>query len=314
LLTLVGRLPKPALEPVRRLLAEPGQPRRRALAQALAAARSIPEEPTNLVQPAPPSPVFRLEFQTLGRFAVRHGETDLTPELNRRRSCRRLLLFLLAHRHRAVPREQIIEALWPQVSPTSGTNRFHVALSWLRRILEPGLTSGSESRGILREVDRYRLASQVCQVDADEFVRLTSPILQGRRVRRLSPHHERALVHATALYAGDFLEDYPYEEFLDDERARLREMQRLALMCLGDHYRLQRRASRALQHYQTALTLDPCCESVHRRVIFTYTLTGDCASAARAWHECVALLQDELGVAPAPTTQVLAHRLLGVAV
>jgi LuxR family maltose regulon positive regulatory protein len=314
LLTLVGRLPEPALEPVRRLLAEPGQPRRRALAQALAVTRSIPGAPPNRVQPSPPSLVFRLEFQTLGRFAVRHGEADLTPELNRRRSCRRLLLFLLANRHRAVPREQIIEALWPQVSPTSGTNRFHVALSWLRRILEPGLTSGSESRVILREVDRYKLASTVCQVDADEFIRLTSPILQGRRVRRLSPYHEQALVHATALYAGDFLEDYPYEEFLDGERARLREMQRLALMCLGDHYRLQRRAGRALEHYQTALILDPCCESVHRRLIFAHLLAGDCAAAARAWQECVTVLHDEIGVAPSPTTQAVARRMLDVSV
>ncbi|MFQ5344281.1 MAG: hypothetical protein ACE5F6_22290, partial [Anaerolineae bacterium] len=116
LLTLVGRLPKPALEPVRRLLAEAGQPRRRALAQALSAVDSILMQPADPTQPSVDGPPFLLEFQTLGRFAVRHGETDLTPELNRRRSCRRLLLFLLTNRHRAVPREQIIEALWPQVS------------------------------------------------------------------------------------------------------------------------------------------------------------------------------------------------------
>lgn len=312
MLTLVGRLPKPALEPVRRLLAEPGQPRRRALAQALAVARSIPAEPTNLVRPSPPSSVFRLEFQTLGRFAVRHRDTDLTPELKRRRSCRRLLLFLLANRHRAVPREQIIEALWPDVSPASGANRFHVALSWLRRILEPGLTSGSDSQVIPREEDRYRLATEVCHVDADEFTRLASPPLRGLQRRRLSTRQEHALIHATAIYGGDFLEEYPFEMFLEDERACLRELQRLALVRLGDHYRSRRQASRALRYYQEALALDTCFEDVHRRVIFVHLLSGNRAAAVRAWRDCVTVLQDELGVPPGPTTRALARRLLGV--
>lgn len=309
ILTLVNRLPEPALEPVRRLLAEPGQPHRRRLVQALATVERLAVQAAPPIEPATTASPCSLEFQTLGRFKARYGDTDLTPELSRRRSCRRLLFFFLANRHRALPREQIIEALWPDVRPAAGANRFNVALSWLRRILEPGLTSGSDSQVILREEDRYRLAAEVCRVDADEFVRLISPLLHGRR-RRLPARDEQALAQATALYAGDFLEEYPYEEFLDDERTCLREMQRLALVRLGDHYRARRQAGRALSCFQAALALDPCREEVHRRVIFAHLLAGDCAAAVRAWQECVTTLEAEVGIAPGPTTQVLARRLL----
>lgn len=309
ILTLLSRLPAPALEPIRRLLAEPGQPRRRRLMQALATVGpfSVPSAPA--AEPLTTASPCCLEFQTLGRFKARSGNTDLTPELGRRRSCRRLLFFFLANRHRAVPREQIIEALWSEIRPAVGANRFNVALSWLRRILEPGLTSGGDSQVIRREEDRYRLAIEVCRVDADEFIRLVTPILRGR-TRRLSARQEQALLLATTTYAGDFLEEYPYDEFLDGERLCLREMQRLALVRLGDHYRSRRQASRALNCFQTALALDPCHEEVHRRVIFAHLLAGDCAAAVRAWQTCVTTLAVEIGVAPGPTTQGLARRLL----
>ncbi|MCZ7571123.1 MAG: hypothetical protein M5U01_21460 [Ardenticatenaceae bacterium] len=311
LLTLLGRLPEPALEPIRRLLAEPGQPRRRALMEILTTTGLITRQP---VDPGPLAAIdlLCLEFQTLGQFKARYADTDLTPELSRRRSCRRLLSFLLANRHRAIPREQIIEALWPGIRPAAGANRFNVALSWLRRILEPGLTSGSDSRAIVREEDRYRLVTEICRLDADEFVRLVSPLVHGRQQRRLTAHQEQALVHATVLYRGEFLEEYPHEEFLDDERACLHEMQRLALVRLGDHYRSRRQAGRALPCFRAALALDPCREEVHRRTIFAHLVAGDCAAAVRAWQECVTVLHGEVGVAPGPTTQVLARRLLGV--
>lgn len=309
-LSLVERLPEPALEPVRHLLAEPGQRHRRELAQALGVVSPMAPHPAKPAALAPVTPPCQLEFQTLGRFAVHLGDTDLTPELNRRRSCRRLILFLLANRARAVPREQIIEALWPEVRIESGANRFAIALSWLRRILEPGITAGSESRIILRENDRYRLATEACRIDADEFVRLASPFLHGRQGRRLTPEQEEALVHATALYGGDFLEDYPFEEFLSDERDCLREMQRLVFVRLGDHCRSQRKAGQALHHYQAALAVDPCREDIHRRLIFTHLLASDCAMATRAWQNCVRVLQDELGITPGPVTRALVRRLL----
>lgn len=311
LLTLVGRLSAPALDllwQVRNRLDPLG---RRALADALSTVEAgqpratAPDEPPVRLAPA-------LEFQTLGRFAVRLGATDLTAELGRSRSSCRLLLFLLANRHRAVPRERIIEALWPEVSPASGANRFNIALSRLRRILEPELPSGIDSRLIVREEDRYRLISEACRVDADAFVVLASPLVHGRQPRRLTLQEAEALTCAVAICGGDFLEDYPYEDFLDNERARLRKTQRLALLRLGDHCRSRRAAAEALGHYTAALVLDPCSEHVHRRLIFAHWLAGDVPAAVRAWQSCVATLRDELGVEPGPTTRTVARRLLGV--
>ncbi len=310
LLTLLPRLPETALAPIRQLIAEPGQPHCHALAHALAAIETARMASANYAAPFQ-SGATKLNFRTLGSLAVQYGENDLTPELNRRRSCRRLLLFLLANRRRAVPREQIIEALWPEVSPASGENRFHIALSWLRRILEPGITSGGDSRVVRRREDRYQLATDACHLDADEFARLVSPLVRGHQPRRLDPAQEQALIRATTIYGGDFLQDYPYEEFLNEERGFLRELQLLTFLRLGEHYRSRRQADEALRYYKAALALDPCREDTHRRVIFAHLLAGECAMSIRAWQDCLAFLQDEVGAAPSPATQALGRRLLG---
>lgn len=311
LLELVPRLPETALTAVRQLTAEPGQAHRSTLARTLTAIEEAQRPSDDLDRSSAHVKASELEFRTLGCFAVRCGATDLTPELNRRRSCRRLLLFLLANRLRAVPRDQIIEALWPQVSPASGENRFHIALSWLRRILEPGITSGSDSQTIQRRDDRYQLAADACQIDANEFVRLATPLVRGRQLRRLEPEQEQGLTRATLLYGGDFLQDYPYEEFLNEERAYLRELQQSALLRLGEHYRARRQANEALRCYKAALTLDPCREDIHRRVIFAHLLAGECALGIRAWQNCLTFLRDEMDVSPSPATQALGRHLLG---
>src|SRR4051794_12159998 len=60
-----------------------------------------------------------------------------------------LLAFLAYHSHRSHLREALIELLWPECDLEAGRNNFRVALSSLRRQLEPagdprsgGLTSG----------------------------------------------------------------------------------------------------------------------------------------------------------------------------
>lgn len=307
LLSLVGRLPEEALKLVSVLVSKPRQPNRSALAQVLAKV-GVSQQP----EVAHPDESGYLKIQALGSFSVYLGEVDLTQELNQRKSCRRLLLFFLANRQRAVPRDQIVEALWRDVSAPSGTNRFNVALHWLRKILEPTLESGDDSRVIRREVDRYWLVSDSFQLDVDVYLQMVLPLVHGSQRRKLSPYEEQGLVYATALYGGDFLRDYPYEDFLIRERDRLREIQRTALVRLGDHYRLNRQGKRSLHYYQAALVLDGCSETVQRRVIFAHLLAGDRSGAIRAWQDCVRTLEVELGVKPERSTQILAEILLRI--
>jgi DNA-binding SARP family transcriptional activator len=93
---------------------------------------------------APAAPVGRPELPsqelliaTLGRFAVvRHGE-HVAAGAWQSRKARDLLKLLAGRLGRAITRESAAEALWPNEPPGPLSNRLSVALSTLRRVLDP---------------------------------------------------------------------------------------------------------------------------------------------------------------------------------
>src|SRR5258708_36169225 len=62
-----------------------------------------------------------------------------------------LLAYLAYHPERAHPREKLIDLLWPDSERDTGRNSFNVALSALRRLLEP---STSPARSVIL-TDRF---------------------------------------------------------------------------------------------------------------------------------------------------------------
>ncbi len=79
---------------------------------------------------------------------------DLTAVKPRVRS---LLRLLGAQGGAPVHREVICEALWPEADPMTGLRNLQVAVSSLRRLLEPGVSRGGGAL-VVRDADSYRLA------------------------------------------------------------------------------------------------------------------------------------------------------------
>lgn len=59
-----------------------------------------------------------------------------------------------------------------------------------------------------------------------------------------------------------------------------------------------------------AVRFEPLSETSHRSLIAAYLAAGDRAGALRQFHECAALLRDELGLNPADATTALVRHLL----
>lgn len=85
--------------------------------------------------PSPEVPA-RVVIRCLGPFQVIRAGRAIGPEDWERAAPRRLLQYLLLQ-DRPVHREEIVEALWPDHDPRHAANHLRVALSRLRRVLEP---------------------------------------------------------------------------------------------------------------------------------------------------------------------------------
>lgn len=108
------------------------------------------------------------------------------------------------------------EALWPEERPEVLANRLSVALSVVRRVLDPQRRHPADhfviadGRSVALRVDRVRL-------DVAEFFEALREAETKRR-HGDGPGTEAALRRASELYSGDFLEEDRFEDWAVDCR------------------------------------------------------------------------------------------------
>ena len=167
------------------------------------------------------------EFRLLGTLDA--GESGSAVLGGRKQ--RTLLAYLLLHRNEAIPRETLIDALWPEDPPPSAAHALDVYISRLRKSL--GAEGLFETRG-----GSIRLNVSDKAVDTARFEQLVAD------ARRAEAPAERlvALEQALALWRGRALADLldepalrPWRERLEEERLVAREERFEAMLALGRH-------------------------------------------------------------------------------
>jgi tetratricopeptide (TPR) repeat protein len=125
---------------------------------------------------APPGATGRniaahLQIHLLGDLQLwRGGQIVPSDAWSSRKACQ-LFKLLVTHRHRTVSSDELIEWLWPDLNPESARNSLWVAVSHLRRVLEPGKIGRGASTFILTEPPGYRFdPAEHCQIDVDTFL------------------------------------------------------------------------------------------------------------------------------------------------
>ena len=210
-----------------------------------------------------------VQIWLLGGFSIVIGGRDVAPQI-RRRDALRLAKFLALAPHRRIHREQLIDALWPEASFDSVQNRLHKAAHYLRSAI--GLTDSVVLAGDLVAL----LPHTEVDTDVSAFERLTD--------RAGHEGDDGAADRAIELYQGDLLPHDPYEEWLDNDRERLRSRLRELLRTSGRFDRL--------------IALDPTDEDGHVGVMRAMLRVGDRSGVLRQYSRLTRVLDDELGVEP----------------
>jgi DNA-binding SARP family transcriptional activator len=133
----------------------------------LVRATSAPRRPSNVTEAAARAAI-EPTITVLGGFEVRAATGEVTTWTSRK--ARELLCILVTFRGRPVSRELLMEHLWPGQPPSRLRNRLAVAVSTVRRALDPGTDFGREHFiGTTR--DTVRLNTDHVAVDAERFLR-----------------------------------------------------------------------------------------------------------------------------------------------
>jgi two-component SAPR family response regulator len=158
----------------------------------------------------------------LGRFTVLHAGQPVPLAAWQSRKARDLLKVLVARKGRPLAREAAAETLWPDEESEAVSNRLSVALSTIRKVLDPNRKHApdhflvSDARTIALRIDNVN-------VDLIEFLRSADRAIE-LMTKGDRDAAEPLLRRSRQLYAGDFLEEDLYEDWAVDarEEARIR--------------------------------------------------------------------------------------------
>jgi predicted ATPase len=141
-------------------------------------------------------------IKLLGGFSATRGGEPLAPSVWRLRKGRELVKILsLAPGHR-LHREQLMEALWPDLDPVAGANNLHQVVHVARRAL------GADAIELREELLTLRAS-----VDIDEFERAAE---QARRSGSAGTYRA-----AMSLYGGELLPENRYEDWASGRREEI---------------------------------------------------------------------------------------------
>jgi DNA-binding SARP family transcriptional activator len=209
----------------------------------------------------------------------------------------RAVLHLLAlHAGRLVHRDTLVEALWPEVDGTAGMRNLHVALSTIRRYLDPESTRGSNSL-LAREGDAYRLALPTDSVV--DIWRFEDGLAEGRTARAAGETEVAiaAIGQALGAYTGEVLPEAGPAEWVVMTRERYRMQASEAALALSELHLERGHPEAAVAVGESGVRIDRYRDAQWRVLITACELAGDAAAAARVRRSYADVLAD-LGVAP----------------
>jgi DNA-binding SARP family transcriptional activator len=245
----------------------------------------------------------RLAISLFGALTIEDGRRTLGPaDLGGVRP-KQVLEILLAARGHRVPTERIAELLWGAERPKGVGGSIQTFVSVLRRRLTDDRDLAR--RLVVTEVEAYRLASDLIDLDLDCFDELLERAAgEPTRLAR------RSLEQALELASGEVLEDEPYAGWAEDLRNTykgrvLGARVDAAGAALAD---LDYRAT--LGHAQVAIMLDPYSERAHRQQMLALYALGRQHEALDAYRSFRRRLDDELGLEPTPETRALEAAIL----
>lgn len=242
---------------------------------------------------------YALRIHLLGDFRAEAGGREIADERWRLRKAKALLALLaLAPGHR-LHREQLLDALWPELSPAAGANQLRKALHEARRVLDPD--PAATYTYIVSADERLLLAPALTEIDVDAF----ETAALAARGKKDPGAYEAALER----YGGELLPEFRYEEWTADRREALR-AEHLGLL-VGHARLLEARADLdgAAAALHTVLAEDSTDEDAAFALMRVHALAGRRHDALAVYGRLREALADEVDAVPDVRTQQLFERI-----
>jgi DNA-binding SARP family transcriptional activator len=213
------------------------------------------------------------------------------------------LAYLLIHRDAPLQRQHLAFIFWPDSSESQARTNLRNLLYRLREAFP--------------EVDDYLEINQqtlwwkpkaAYGLDLDQFEGAAAHTDQtGSGTDQAA--HLTALTAAVEAYRGDLLPGC-YDDWIQPERERLSQIYLRLLEELVEILEVNQDYDPAIQYAQQLIRQDPLLEISYQRLMAIYLSSGERARAVRTYHQCVEVLEKEMGLDPSPETRKLYRQIM----
>ena len=241
-----------------------------------------------------------LKIQCLGDLQMRSASGAMVS-LSAKKS-QALMTYLAIKPGQRVSRDKVASLLWSSTAPEQARQSLRQTLSTLRKELQ---SLSPDAKILIEENDLLGVDETLVESDAAAFEAL------------VASGSESAIVEATRLYHGDFLDGFfineeRFDQWVLGERDRLHRMALRAHMQLIDLQSRHGAIDEAIISAQKSLRLDMLQEPVHRALMRLYIQSGDLVNALQQYEACARVLKRELHVEPDAETKALHRDVLAV--
>jgi DNA-binding SARP family transcriptional activator len=233
--------------------------------------------------------------EDLGRISVRVGRRT-TPGTSIRRRVLALMAFLLTRPDFSSTRDQVLDALWPDLGPDLAMNSLNQTVYFMRRVFEENFND-DVSPGYLHH------DSEVIWLDRELVSSASANCAQTIRAMNADPTPDE-VERLSEQYTGRFGLDFEYEEWTQSFRdwlhaSYLQVVERAIAADLSTgHF------DRGIRVARRALEVDSSAESVEVSLLRLYRVSGAHAAAAEQYGHYAARLREELDVEAPPLESI----------
>lgn len=236
-----------------------------------------------------------IQFHTLGILDLRGPDgREVRSVLQQPKRLALLAYLAVAAPRRFHRRDSLLALFWPELDQEHARAALRRALYFLRSELGPDVVTG-------RGDDEVGVPEQALWCDATALEKV---------------FEEGDVERALALYRGTLLEGLyvagaaaEYQEWLERERARLRNRAGAAARTLVDQAESEGRLADAARWARRALELSPDDEAALRRLLTLLDRTGDRSAALRAYDEFARHMVQDFELEPSPETRAVVETI-----
>lgn len=246
-----------------------------------------------------------------GPFRLFYKDVPIGKQMRRRSKAGTLLQWFLLNPGKLGSADEFLDLFWPNISAETALCNLHVAIHYLRHLLQPDLPARQESKFIHRRPNNFYWFDMdetwwADIIDTPHLFDTARKLEQSGKDNKASFYYRKVISYCSL----GFLPENASEPWLEPYLRRYEYLYSQSLQRMIQFCAQRGELEDAMEYAYQALAVDPYCEPATKAIIDVHLQQGNIPAASRTLNDFCSFFQQALGVGPGRDFHVLRDRII----